>query len=318
MVMAVNEAGENDRSPLAGVRAWVNRWRERKDRKDTERNLTYQWFLLADFCDRQSFSKPQPDRLKPIYPPRDRFWADPFVWRREGRYYLFYEEYPYATRRGHISVMEIDEDARPLGEGRPVIREPYHLSYPFLFEFDGELYMVPEKKQKRRVDIYRCVRFPDEWAVVKTIFTGVKMVDCTLFEHEGRWWLLSSVKRNGLRYDETLFAHYADSPLSDRWTPHKSNPLLRDFGKARPGGRVLRGADGRLLRPSQDCVRRYGAGLNVSEITRLTPDEFEEYPVWSQSGEASGWHGMHHLDWHEGLMVMDAQRVLGQFPESNS
>jgi len=304
-------------SRWSGVRAWAHRWVERKARKDSERNITFQWFLLAGFCDRQAFSKPQPDRLNPIYPPRDRFWADPFVWRREGRYFVFYEEYPYATRRGHISAMEMDEDAHPLGEGSPVIQEPYHLSYPFLFEFESELYMVPEKKEKRRVDIYRCTRFPDQWEVVRTIFSGVKMVDCTLFEHEGRWWLFGSVKRNGLRYDETLFAYYADTPLSQHWTSHKLNPLIRDFGKARPGGRILRAADGRLFRPSQDCLRRYGDGLNVSEITRLTPEEFDEHPVWHQSGEAAGWHAMHHLDWHEGLMVMDAQRVLGKYPDSN-
>ena len=299
----------------SGLRAWVHRRVERKARKDSERNSTFQWFLLAGFCDRQAVSKPHTDRLNPIYPPGDRFWADPFVWRQEGRYFLFFEEYPYATRRGHISVMEIGEDARPLGVGKPVIQEPYHLSYPFLFEFDGELYMVPEKKAKRRVDIYRCTRFPDQWAVVKTIFTGVKMVDCTLFEHEGRWWLFSSIKRNGLRYDETLCAYYADNPLSNHWTPHKLNPLMRDFAKARPGGRILRSADGRLLRPSQDCVRRYGDGLNISEITRLTPDDFEEHSIWHQSGETAGWHAMHHLDWHEGLMVMDAQRVLSHNPD---
>lgn len=295
----------------SGLRAAADRWVACKARKRRERNQRYQWFLLAGFVDPADVSTPRPNRLSPIYPPEDRFWADPFVWRREGRFFVFYEEFPYATRRGHISVMELDDHAHPVGPGRPVIIEPYHLSYPFLFEFNGELYMVPEKKEKRRVDLYRCRRFPDEWEVVMTFFSGVKMVDCTLFEHEGRWWLFSSIKGNGLRYDETLFAFYADSPLSHQWTPHPLNPLLRDYGKARPGGRVFRDADGRLLRPSQNCLRRYGDGLNLNEITRLTPEHYEERPVWHQSGEdAAGWHAMHHLDWHEGLMVMDAQRVL--------
>jgi len=65
------------------------------------------------------------------------------------------------------------------------------------------------------------------------------------------------------------------------------------------------------LRPSQDCVRHYGDGLNVSEITLLTPDEYQERRLWHRSGEeAGGWHGMHHMDWHQGLMVMDAQRPI--------
>ncbi len=293
----------------ADLRACASRWKARRAEKVRKRNEQPQWFLLAGFCDRSAWSTPQPERLIPIYPPEDRFWADPFVWRKDDRYYVFYEEFPYATRRGHISVMELDRQARPVG-GMPVIQEPYHLSYPFLFEFGGELYMVPEKKQKRRVDLYRCVRFPGQWEFVKTLFSGVKMVDCTLFEHEGRWWLFSSVKRNGLRYDETLFAYYSETPLSDHWTPHALNPLIRDFGKARSAGRIFRDAEGRLLRPSQDCIRRYGDGLNLSEIIRLTPDSYQERQLWHRTGQEAGeWHAMHHLDWHEGLMMMDAQRV---------
>ena len=41
--------------------------------------------------------------------PADRFWADPHVVERDGRYWVFLEEWIYATQKGHIAVLEIAE-----------------------------------------------------------------------------------------------------------------------------------------------------------------------------------------------------------------
>ena len=139
--------------------------------------------------------------------------------------------FSYFARRGHISVIEVDNKGCPVDATRPVIQEPYHLSYPFLFDFNHVLYMVPEKKEIRRVDLYRCVDFPDRWEPVRTWFSGTRMVDCTVFAHHEQWWLFCSVKRNGLRYDESLLAYYTDNPLSGEWVPHPGNPLVRDFSR---------------------------------------------------------------------------------------
>lgn len=297
---------------MGRVSLW-RRWRQVLGRQDKPKPRG-QWILLAGRCGADELANPPIDRLHPIYPPVEAFWADPFAWRHEERFYVFFEEYPYAAGRGHISVIELDEQARPLGAATPVLEKPFHLSYPYLFEFEGELYMVPEQKQTRRLDLYRCVEFPKRWERAKTLIPGMRLVDANLFEHEGRWWLLcaAKLKWRGLRYDETLFAFHADSPLSECWTPHPGNPLVRDFSRARPGGRIVLDAQGRLLRPSQDCVRRYGDGLNISEILELSPNTYQERLLWHKSGEeAGGFGGMHHMDWHRGLLVMDAQQLVG-------
>ena len=290
--------------------ASLQRWRERRANRARERRETLQWFLLTGRRDLGELTDPRPAALQPLYPPHDRFWADPFLWGREGRTYLFFEDYPYATGRGHISVLELDGEGLPLGESRPVLQPPWHLSYPYLFEYEGQLYMVPEQKAQRNVELYRCTEFPDHWERIATWFPGTRMVDCSIFEHDGRWWLFSSIKGRGYRYDETLFAFYADNPISGAWTPHPLNPLVRDYAKARSGGRILRDDQGRLLRPSQNCQRRYGDGLNISGITLLTTEHYAEQRLWHSTGAmAGGWRGLHHLDWHQGLIVMDALRV---------
>lgn len=283
----------------------------RRSKKRREEEASRQWFLLCGPRPNDLAVAPDPKTLEALVPPPDRFWADPFLWSTPDRQHLFFEEYPYAEGRGRISVMEIDAMGKRMSEPEIVLAEPHHLSYPYLFTVDGALYMVPEQKAARRVDVYRCEAYPSKFVRVATWFKGVRMVDVTVFEHEGRWWLFCAVKTKGLRYDESLCAYYADHPLKGTWTPHPLNPLVRDFRRGRPGGRVFLDASGRLLRPSQDCGAHYGAGLNLSEIEELTPNTYRERPLWHLTGlDAGGWRGLHHLDVHGNLMVMDAERNL--------
>lgn len=299
------------------------RWRQKRarhagqraDRKQ-EQGLRKQWCLLAGRCDLAALGSPPPlADLVPLYPPSTAFWADPFVWSRDGRCCVFFEDLPFASERGRISCIELDEQARPLGEARPVIEEPYHLSYPFLLEHDGELYMIPEKSAAKRVDLYRCIDFPGRWERARTLVEGIPISDATLFEHEGRWWLFCAMRTKRLRLNETLFAFYADSLWSENWTPHAANPLVRDFSRARPAGRVFRDESGRLLRPAQDCVRRYGHGISLNEVLALSPSRYEERRVWRIGGDQVGeWRALHHMDWHQGVLVMDAQRLIPMPP----
>jgi hypothetical protein len=283
---------------------------KRRDAR-VERTHWPQWFLLVGLRARDAWATPDPGGLVPLYPPVDRFWADPFAWSEGGRRVIFLEEYPLHTGRGRVSVLELRADLDPAVPAIPVLDEDRHLSYPFLFSFAGDLYMVPESAAARRVDLYRCDAFPLVWTRVGTLLDGIQAADATLFEHGGHWWLFCSARLGKARLNESLFAFHADSPLSDRWTPHAGNPLVRDYAGGRPGGRVFVDGLGRLLRPAQASVPRYGYGLGLHEILELTPERFRERRIWHTTGPASGgWRALHHLDWHQGLMVMDAQRLI--------
>ena len=294
------------------------RWRQQRERragrrldKVEERGQRRQWLLLAGRCDLSGVRAPEPARLQPIYPPDDAFWADPFCWSRDGGFVAFFEEYPFAQGRGHISAMAMSPDGHPLGEPFRVLEEPCHLSYPFLLELGGALCMIPEKAATGRVDLYRCAQFPHRWELVRTLIDGMPLHDPTLFEHEGLWWLFCAAAVDRGRVNGSLAAFYTDDPIGGRWKAHPRNPLVRDFRRGRPGGRVFRLDDGALVRPSQDCLRRYGHGLNLSEILVLTPTRYEERLIWHASGpDVGGWRGLHHLDWHQGMLMMDAQRLI--------
>ena len=298
-------------NPLRRMRHGLARSiRKHLDARD-KRRCRAQWFLLAGLVGPEAREAPEPAALTPIFPPDDCFWADPFAWSQAGRQFIFLEEYPYETRVGRISVIELDQTLQPLGPPVPVIDEPRHLSYPFLFEHENALYMVPESAASHRVDLYRCTRFPDEWTWERTLMDGIQAADSTLFAHAGRWWLFCAARIGKARVNESLFAFHADSPLSEHWIPHAQNPLILDYSGGRPGGRVFRDRSGRLLRPAQNSVPRYGYGLNLNAIDLLTPERYVEHPIWQANGASiGGWRAMHHLDWHDGLMVMDAQRLI--------
>jgi hypothetical protein len=112
--------------------------------------------------------------------PPNRFLADPFVIYKNGSHICFVEDYDYAKGKGRISAYEITRDKyRELG---PAIEESFHLSYPFLFEDSGQLFMCPETAEAGDIRIYRCVDFPLKWQLHRVLKSGVNAVDTSIFK----------------------------------------------------------------------------------------------------------------------------------------
>jgi hypothetical protein len=262
-----------------------------------------QWIVLL--ATRASRANPAWQDFTPLQPPPRTDWADPFLWEEAGRRYLFIEELPHATGRGHIACLELDHRANILSH-RVVLERPYHLSYPFLFKYNGQLYMLPETKSNHAIELYRCTHFPDQWVFEKNLMPNVDAVDATLVEHEERWWLFVNIQAAGGSSWDTLHLFSAESPLSDTWTPHPNNPIVKDVNTARPAGYIL-SQNGQLVRPSQDCSIRYGYALNFNRITTLTASDYAETCEVTLKPPATGnILGTH--TWNEiaGLQAIDA------------
>jgi hypothetical protein len=247
-------------------------------------------------------------RFRLLAPPAGRFWADPFAAYVGGRHYILFEDGNEATARGHIAAIALDRDGRPSAPV-PVLVRDHHLSYPFLFTWRGEHYMIPESTALRRVDLYRATRFPYEWQHERILIAGEALADVTLQEIEGRWWMFATapavpeVRHESWLWEE-LHVFHAESPLGP-WTPHPRNPVVSDVRRARPAGRLFR-YRGEWYRPGQDSGTAYGAGLALQRITRLDTERYAEVAVTTLRGDwRPGLVGLHTVNAAGGLTVVD-------------
>lgn len=208
--------------------------------------------------------------------PRNHYYADPFVVEREGRTFLFFEDYDYGTKRGNIARVEVQSGGKVTAP-RAVLDLPYHLSYPFVFEQDGTMYMIPESASNESVDLYQATNFPDEWSHVKTLRAGIRAYDVTLFIRDGVFWFFANVVDRGTASCDELFLFHTDS-LTGEWTPHPLNPIVSDVRRSRPAGKLFV-RDGKLIRPSQDCSESYGGAIQLNEVLLLSKSHYAEEPV---------------------------------------
>ncbi|MDT8441710.1 MAG: hypothetical protein RQ723_08610 [Desulfuromonadales bacterium] len=284
---------------VAGL-AWRN-----LQRKLGEALWREQWILLYRFRTGRALSF---WRFRQLTPPADRFWADPHVICRDGRHYLFFEEFLYRSGKGRIVCVRFDDEGRPTPP-EVVLERDTHLSYPHLFEHAGEVYMVPESSQNRTVELYRAVDFPSRWELVKVLLDNVTAVDATLLQHDGRWWLFANlVETPGASSCDELFLYSTTDVLTGDWEPHPANPIVSDVRCARPAGCIF-AREGVLYRPAQNCSGRYGNGIVLQRIDRLTLDEYAETSV--DSFDASFMAGigfMHTFNQAGELTVADARR----------
>ncbi|MCK1715315.1 MULTISPECIES: hypothetical protein [unclassified Bradyrhizobium] len=239
--------------------------------------------------------------------PGHRFYADPFPVRWRGRTFVFFEDLDHRVGKGIISAIEFDETG-PIGEVVPVLEEPWHLSYPFLIEDNGELWMIPESSTNRDVALYKCVRFPDKWERHATLFSGIELSDVTITRHNGMNYLFAAWRDGTAGYSDSLAIFYAKSLLGP-WLPHASNPVLIDRASARPAGNFVT-VNETLWRPVQDCAGGYGAALGLAEIVELSPTTFKQI-VRHTLGPGPAWPGrkLHTFNRCGQLEVIDGSRV---------
>lgn len=192
-----------------------------------------------------------------------RFFADPILLDHEGRTWLFCEEFPYATRRGVISVAEVGADGS-VGPMRPVLERPYHLSYPFVFEDGGKFWMIPESASNKTVDLYVATDFPHSWRFVRHLLEGVAAHDTTLMRHDGRYILFTTTLHRKSTSWDNLSVYEADS-LDGPFTQRSSGSLLINARQSRSAGAILE-RRGELIRPAQDCSERYGGAISLNRI----------------------------------------------------
>lgn len=235
-----------------------------------------QWRIGYYFADEDADAASPAQELHTLVPPKDHDWADPFIVQHAGRRFIFFEDLPHRAGKAHISAVEVRADGE-VGAPRIVLQRPYHLSYPFVFEWEGALYMIPETAGNGTVELYRCEEFPHRWSLHQVLLEDLRAFDATLARDGGLWWLFVNVAAAGAAPSEDLSLYWSHS-LTGPWTPHPANPVVRDVRRARGAGPLFR-RDGNLFRPSQDCGADYGSAVWINRVDVLDTGSYRETPV---------------------------------------
>ena len=224
------------------------------------------------------------------------FVADPFMIHK-GSWHMFFEVLTRANK-GEIGLATSD-NGLDWSYRQIVLRESFHLSYPYVFEWQNAYYMIPETLGANAVCLYEADDFPTRWSLKAKLIEG-QCADPSIIRFGERWWLFTC--STPYQHD-TLRLYFADE-LTGPWREHPKSPLIRnDKCRARPAGRVLR-LDDKLIRFAQDCVPLYGSRVRAFDVIELTTTHYVEVenlasPILQPSG--TGWNalGMHHVDAHK-------------------
>lgn len=226
------------------------------------------------------------------------FVADPFMCRVGEDWYLFFEVVNHLSHKGEIAFA-VSRDGITWKYQGVVLAEPFHLSYPYVFEWQGSYYMIPEGAAGGAIRLYRAARFPDQWERVGSLIEGKRFVDASILRHGDKWWLFTD---GGVDSKNPVLHLYFADELLGPWREHPLSPILRDPHFSRPAGRIVV-VDGTPIRFAQDIYPIYGSSVSAFAITRLTLTEYEEKRLTDRPVLAAGtpsWKrlGMHHVDPH--------------------
>lgn len=198
------------------------------------------------------------------------FAADPFAILKDNELHILYEAFPFDNPSGKIDYVKY-KDGEYSNECK-VWDNSYHNSYPFMFEYNNEVYSLPESSADNKVELYKLIAFPDQWEKQKMILPGYAGVDNTLLYYNNTWWIFATDLLDGPHYNLKVF--YADD-LYGEWVAHPKNPVKTDIRSSRPAGTIFE-KDNVFYRPSMDYSEKVEGRIVINQIVKLTKTDYKE------------------------------------------
>ena len=267
----------------------------------------YVWNVAFQFT--ESWKNVTLHKSNIIKNPNGRYLADPFVIKRNDSHFCFVEDYSFKQKRACISVYEINDNSNYKHLGT-CLKESFHLSYPYLFEYKGDLYMCPETNEINEIRLYICLEFPLKWKYHCTLMNSVSAADTNIFLFDKKWWMLCNLSSSKIKdHNNELHLFSSKNPLSSDWFPHKLNPIILDSRKARNGGLIFDGDN--IFRTYQtQGFNLYGQSMGVSSIEEINDNTYKEKNLFSiKPNFFPNTIGTHTYNYSQGLLVFDYLQI---------
>lgn len=207
--------------------------------------------------------------------PTKRFWyADPFPYIVDNKVFVFCEIYDEHKKKGCIGVTEINESE--MCTPKIIIEQDYHMSYPCVFNHNGEYYLIPETSENNTIELYRAIEFPYKWILDTILVENVCAVDTTLFKRGDNLLLITYEYKIGLTYLKIYKLDMSVKKIEIQFIKQDLN------NTGRPAGNIYQYED-KLIRPSQDQGSTYGEKVILNEIVEWETFKFIEKQVGTLS-----------------------------------
>ena len=187
-----------------------------------------------------------------------RYWAaDPFIFSHNDKIYIFAELYDYVHRKGIIGYIEFLNGS--FNKWHPIIEEDYHLSFPFIFKYNGEIYIMPESSSSNSLYLYKAVDFPAKWEKQKVLLSNIKIVDTVPFSYKNNNYAFTLRINSGDKNTMHIIKFDDFGAIFDE------KSISRDDSVTRMAGKVIKNGS-TMIRVSQNCEYDYGTGIVFSEF----------------------------------------------------
>ena len=194
-----------------------------------------------------------------------RFWyADPFLFEKDGKTYLFVEMFDNKTEVGVIGCSEFINGK--FTEPEVVLEESFHLSYPYVFEKDGKILMMPETHEDGCIQFYEAVEFPKKWKKLSVAVNDVNVVDTVI---ENGMFIGSAIcPENDMSIDICVYDKDGNkmpySPVYKRCLDRRGAGMCFSFKNER-------------IRPAQSCENGlYGGKIIFYKINQCDKERYSE------------------------------------------
>ena len=212
--------------------------------------------------------------------PKGRYLADPFVFYHNENNYIFVEDLFCKDNKGRISAIKIDKGKYEFLD--VVLEEDFHLSFPFIFRDNDEIYMIPESCKNFDIRLYKCLEFPKKWKLEQVLMSNVSAADTILIKQQDTWFMLTNICSAEIGdHNSELHVFYSEDLKSNLWKPIASgNPVIFDSLKARNGGLFFHNET--IYRVNQVHGKtNYGKSFNINEVVKISKNEYVEKKISS-------------------------------------
>ncbi|HAS8348793.1 TPA: hypothetical protein I7712_20400 [Vibrio vulnificus] len=228
------------------------------------------------------------------------FKADPFLFKKEQKNWIFYEECKINNGKGWIEAYCIEDDV-----AFHVLEEAWHLSYPNVWRHNDNIYMMPQS-DNGEVNVYICEEFPSKWKLLNTVISSDKYQfgDPTLCVSGGKNVLLLTVYDNNLKANDHLYAISDVDVYEGQYTVDNLQLINSDVRNSRCAGKILK-MGGYEYRIAQNCEEGYGVAINVN----LLKDDLKGDLVESISPDfIKNANGVHTLNINDEYICVDFKK----------